>query len=118
MIISDILSNNYIFYDKKRIDKIINIMFLDKNDEYSSFLFDKNEIHVINKIIEFLSCYNGNNLFEDLKSFILNHGKYNVEFYIYFIFYFPVCISATDAKLRLAYILSAPSRVLQRKRSS
>ena len=86
MIISEILSNNYIFYDKKRIDKIINIMFLDKNDEYSSFLFDKNEIHVINKIIEFLSCYNGNNLFEDLKSFILNHGKYNVKFYIYFIF--------------------------------
>ena len=68
-------------------DKILNIMFIDKDSERKDYHIGYNEISLMNLMFIFLNKYNGNNITKDFyKAFKDNEKEYSYDFYIYFIY--------------------------------
>ena len=68
-------------------DRILNIMFVAKDDERKNYHVGYNEISLMNLMFIFLNKYNGTDIINDFyKAFRNNKKEYTYEFYIYFIY--------------------------------
>lgn len=75
-----------IFFDKSLIDKILNVMFVDSPELSEKVIVDSDEMITLNRLINFLSEYDGANVEEDFNMYLMNlDHKYVSYFYIYFL---------------------------------
>ena len=68
-------------------DKILNIMFVAKDNERKDYHVGYNEISLMNLMFIFLNQYTGSSITTDFyKAFKNNEKEYTYDFYIYFIY--------------------------------
>lgn len=73
-------------FDFSVIDRVLNMMFVRYPNLIDEFKIDQDEDIFLNKIINFISSYNGNDIVNSYFDFISNvEHKYPDDFYIYFL---------------------------------
>ncbi len=102
VLLKDVVSTYFrkiLYFDKHVIDRILSIMFVTNTQEFSNVSIEIDDLVVINKIVDFLSSYEGDTVSNDYHEYMntIEH-RYANEFYIYFLALFNML---TDDKKRI-----------------